>query len=196
MINLSLLRAHPINRLFTRAHALPVLGYAALVAALLVTGWLALAGLAGDYADYASAADLLERLEGRKPAALSPGRATGPGSSGTPFLEGPTLTVAGAALQERVAVAVREVGGHVLSSQIDLQGPQSKEGRISLSTSCEVDQAVLQQLLYDLEAGMPFLFVDQLVVQGPQSIGETGASGGNARMRVQIDVSGQWQVTK
>ncbi|HXN87800.1 MAG TPA: hypothetical protein VN890_00310, partial [Methylocella sp.] len=63
-----MLRAHPIQRLFTRAHALPLLGYAALIIGLAVITWLALASLAGDYADYAAAAGLLDRLEGRKPA--------------------------------------------------------------------------------------------------------------------------------
>ena len=52
-------------------------------------------------------------------------------------------------------------------------------------------QPALQQLLYDVEAGMPFLFVDQLTVQAPQA---TGAE--IARMRVLIGVSGQWQGTR
>jgi general secretion pathway protein M len=51
---------------------------------------------------------------------------------------------------------------------------------------------VLQQLLYDLEAGMPFLFVDQLVAQGPASPGATP----EGKLRVVISVSGQWQGSK
>ena len=43
----------------------------------------------------------------------------------------------------------------MLSSQIDLQGTDSKKGFVSLTASCEVDQPALQQLLYDVEAGMP-----------------------------------------
>ena len=39
---------------------------------------------------------------------------------------------------------------------------------------------------------MPFLFVDQLVVQAPQA--GTGEDGG--RMRVLLGVSGQWQGAK
>src|SRR5271166_3591323 len=52
----------------------------------------------------------------------------------------------------------RPLGGNVLSSQIDLQGPHSAEGFIGLTESLEIDQASLQPLLYDLEAGMPYLF--------------------------------------
>jgi general secretion pathway protein M len=189
-----MLRGHPIQKLFTRAHALPLLGYAALIIGLAVITWLALASLAGDYADYAAAADLLDRLGGRKPSTGPSGLASG--MSGSPFLEGPTVEVAGAALQQRVVAAVKDAGGNVLSSQVDLQGSQAKQGYISLSTNCEVGQGALQQLLYDLESGMPFLFIDQLVVQRPQSGGGVGVETEAARMRVQIDVSGQWQVTK
>ena len=102
------------------------------------------------------------------------------------------MTVAGAALQQRVTAAVTKVGGNVLSSQVELQGPQAKNGFVSLIASCEVDQPSLQQLLYDLEAGMPFLFVDQLVVQAPQA----GTASEGTRMRVMVAVSGQWQSTK
>jgi general secretion pathway protein M len=189
-----MLRTHPIQKLFTRAHALPLVGYAALIVGLAVIAWLALASLAGDYADYTAAADLLDRLEGRKPATGPSGLASG--MSGSPFLEGRTVTIAGAALQQRVVGAVRDAGGNVLSSQVDLQGSQAKQGYISLSANCEVGQGALQQLLYDLESGMPFLFIDQLVVQMPQSGSGVGVGTEATRMRVQIDVSGQWQLTK
>jgi general secretion pathway protein M len=55
-----------------------------------------------------------------------------------------------------------------------------------------VDQPSLQQLLYDLEAGMPFLFVDQLVAQAP----ETTTNALSQKMRVSLLVSGQWQGVK
>jgi general secretion pathway protein M len=190
----AMLLTHPIQKLFTRAHALPLLGYAALILGLAVITWLALASLAGDYADYTAAADLLDRLEGRKPSSGPSGLASG--MSGSPFLEGPTVEVAGAELQQRIVAAVRDAGGNVLSSQVDLQGSQAKQGYVSLSANCEVGQGALQQLLYDLESGMPFLFIDQLVIQMPQSGGGTGVEMEAARMRVQIDISGQWQVTK
>jgi len=98
------------------------------------------------------------------------------------------VTVAGAALLQRVAGAVARVGGNVLSSQVDVQGEQSKEGFVSVVASCQVDQTALQQLLYDLEVGMPFLFIDQLVAQAPLPSTEPGAG----RMRVTLAVSGQW----
>jgi general secretion pathway protein M len=112
--------------------------------------------------------------------------------AGSPFLEGQTLTVAGAALLQRVADAVTKVGGNVLSSQVDVQGVQAKDGFVSVLASCELDHAALQRLLYDLEAGMPFLFLEQVVAQSPQ----TGSPQDGGRMRLLLAVSGRWQGEK
>ena len=108
------------------------------------------------------------------------------------MLEGPTVTVAGASLLQRVTGAVTKVGGNILSSQVELQGIQAKAGFVGVITSCELDQPSLQKLLYDLEAGMPFLFVDQLVVQAPVA----SSANQEGRMRILLAVSGQWQGAK
>jgi general secretion pathway protein M len=141
----------------------------------------------------AATADILSQLEGRNP---FPSRIANAGEislpTGSPVLEGPTVTVAGATLLQRVTGAITRFGGNILSSQVDLQGPQSKDGFVTASVNCEIDQSSLQQLLYDLEAGMPLLFVDQLVAQAPEAA--TGALRG--KMRILISVSGQWQGAK
>ena len=178
------------DRLFVRAPWTALAGYVVLVLCLAVVSWASLDSLLERYTARDSAQALLDQIEGRgRPGTRTP--VAQPGMPGSPFLEGQTVTVAGAALQQRIGNAVKNVGGNVLSSQIDLQGLDSKKGFVSLTASCEVDQPALQQLLYDLEAGMPFLFVDQLTVQAPQ---QTGAD--NARMRVLVGVSGQWQGTR
>ncbi len=183
----------PLDKLFARYPALAVLGYAAIVVLLAVVGIGALADLYDRNQALAAATDMLDQIEGRK---QPPGGAAivAGAPAGSPFLEGQTVTVAGAALQQRITAAVGKVGGNVLSSQVDLTGTLSKEGFVSLVASCELDQPAVQQLLYDLEAGMPFLFVDQLVVQAPE--GGTGAEAGGGKMRVLLGVSGQWQGAK
>lgn len=169
-----------------------LLGYVALVAGLAILAVVALGDLYQQFVDVSANANLLEQMEGRK-APSAQGVATSDlGAAGSPFLEGRTVTVAGAALQQRVDAAVKKAGGAVLSSQIELLGPQSKDGFVSLAANFEIDQPALQQLLYDLEAGMPFLFIDMLSVQAPQAVGDADG----ARMRVVIGVSGQWQGTK
>jgi len=178
---------HPIDPFLQRFPIPAALAYVAVVALFLLAIFVAVAGIVDHRRAVAAASDMLARLEGRTAASSTDGgTAAGPAPTGSPFLEGQTVTVAGAALLQRVASAVNQVGGSVLSSQVELEGTQSKDGFVSLIASCEMDQASLQKLLYDLEAGMPFLFVDQLVAQGPVSASEGG------RTRVLLAVSGLW----
>ena len=112
--------------------------------------------------------------------------------TGSPFLEGPTVTVAGAALMQRVSIAVTQLDGRITSSQVELLSTQFGDGFVGVTASLEIAQPDLQKLLYDLEAGMPFLFIDQLVAQGPAASGDSEG----ARMRVLLTVYGQWQGQK
>jgi general secretion pathway protein M len=173
-----------------QSHTLAAACYIAVMIGLSIVIIASLANFSNDYADLSAAAARLAALESR--ARPADGSAGGSDMQGSPFLEGPSVTIAGADLQRRVAGAVTAVGGNVLSSQIDLQGSEAKDGYVVLSASCELTQDALQPLLYDLEAGMPFLFVEQLVVQAPQP----GEESEGKRMRVQIDVAGQWQTAK
>jgi general secretion pathway protein M len=159
--------------------------YAALVIVLLAVAIGSVADILSHRSSVAATADMLAQLEGRK--APSAGARSGDAGapSGSAFLEGATVTVAGAALLQRVAAAVTKAGGNVLSSQLDVQGPHAKAGFVSMVANCEMDQSALQSLLYDLEAGMPFLFIDQLDIQV--------ASAGEGRLRFLLGVSGQWQ---
>ena len=166
--------------------------YAGLVFALLFTVITSIANLFGQRAEVVASAAMLEQLEGRRPAAAR-GQSTDVSMpAGSAFLEGATVTIAGAALIQRVAGAVTKFGGNVLSTQVELKGTQSKPGFLSILASCEIDQVGLQRLLYDLEAGMPFLFIDQLVVDAPSSL----SSSGSGKLRVLLAVSGQWQGAK
>ncbi|WP_298241968.1 type II secretion system protein GspM [uncultured Bradyrhizobium sp.] len=167
--------------------------YAAVTGALLLTSGLSIAEILAHRQALAQTSDLLDQFRGRKSGA-KPAAAAMAEHPGTPFLEGPTVTVAGANLLQRVATAVGDVGGQVQSSQVDVSGAQTKDGFVGLVVSCELEQPALQKLLYDLEAGMPFLFVDQLDVQVPQTTALGDAPSG--RVRVILGVSGQWQAGK
>ena len=164
--------------------------YAGLVFVLVVLIVTSIVDILGQRAAVASSAAMLEQLEGRRAAASGGRPADVLMPSGSAFLEGATVTIAGAALLQRVAGAVTKLGGNVLSSQLDLQGTQSKAGFVSMVASCEIDQPALQPLIYDLEAGMPFLFIDQLAVQAPTT------SSGEGKLRILLAVSGQWQGVK
>lgn len=179
-----------LRRSFAASPILAAAAYAGLVLGLLAIVVSSVVDILDQRAAVASSAAMLEQLEGHK-ALASGGRSADAGMpSGSAFLEGATVTVAGAALLQRVAGAVTKLGGSVLSSQLDVQGTHSKAGFVSMVASCELDQPALQALIYDLEAGMPFLFIDQFAVQAPT------ASSGEGKLRILLAVSGQWQGAK
>jgi general secretion pathway protein M len=110
-----------------------------------------------------------------------------------PFLEGTTLTVASAALLQRVNGAITAVGGSVQSSQVDIT-TGGKDGIVGLLISFELEQPALQKLLFDLETGSPMLFIDQIDIQSPQS---TPVSDDRAnQLRVSLNASGRWRGPK
>jgi general secretion pathway protein M len=170
-----------------RRQTLAVLAFVGVVAGLTAsTVW-----FVDDLLERSNAVATLRERLAHLEARLRPGPmgAGDPQAMGSPFLEGQTITVAGAALQQRVDAAVARAGGAVLSSQVEIDGPQAKEGFVSLTENIEIAQPALQQLLYDIEAGMPYLFIDTLGVQTAQGAAESES----ARMIVVIGVTGQWQ---
>jgi general secretion pathway protein M len=165
--------------------------YFGVVVGLGVTAWTTMAQLQERRDEVADTVATLAQLEGRAPATAPrrPRADAEPIMAGSPLLEGATMTVGGANLLQRVASAITKLGGSIQYTQVDLEGPQSKDGFVAVTVNCEVAQPDLQKLLYDLEAGMPFLFIDQLVTQGPAIPGATP----EGKLRVLISVSGQWQ---
>jgi len=171
----------------------PAILYAVLVFTFLSATWMAIAGISERRESLAETTDLLAQLDRRvRPQFGNAGAPEGVVMTGSPFLEGTSVTVASATLLQRVASAVTRAGGNILSTQVELQGSRSKDGFVSVIVSCEIDQPSLQQLLYDLEAGMPFLFVDQLAVQAPTG----GSNASEKKLQLLITASGQWQGAK
>lgn len=169
------------------------IGYGALLLAFAFLAWGGVSDVLGERAAVAAATDVLSRMEGRSPPPSAPtGTADVSLSTGSAFVEGATVTVAGAALLQRVARAVARRGGNIVSSQVDLQGVQSNASFVGITVNCEIEEPSLQQLLYDLEAGMPFIFVDQLVVQAPVA----ASAAPRGKMRLLLGVSSQWQGAK
>lgn len=172
-----------------RREWLALLIYLVLLVGLTMFAVTTVSSLLDSYAALGASQEMLAHLDRQLQHSASSQSAAGSPVDGPPFLTGKTITVAGAGLQERVEAAVKRAGGNVLSSQIDLQGPRAVEDFVGLTESLEIGQASLQNLLYDLEAGMPYLFVESLEIQSPQVFDEPEGN----RMRVLIGVSGQWR---
>jgi len=161
--------------------------YFGVVIAFLFATSAALIDLQDRHTSLTQATETLVQLQRHKPS-LTAHSELQSAPAGSPVLEGPTVTVAGASLLQHVAAVIARVNGKALSSQVDLNGSQAKDGYISVVVDCELDESALQKLLYDLEVGMPFLFVDQLTAQ--TLAGQTAAA---PRLRVALTVSGLWQ---
>src|SRR5262245_12073727 len=113
MTTIDLIKHH-----LTRSPLIAVTIYSALMTALAVAIWGAIADVLEHRSAVAAAQDALERIEQRKPGSINTSDSSGIVPPGSAFLEGPTVTVAGAALLQRVAAAVTKVGGTILSSQV------------------------------------------------------------------------------
>ena len=183
------MRTSPHRLVIDRRRALAVAAYVGVVITLLAISLLLVVDLGDKAAEIATGQMRLDQLSERSRASLPASIASNAGVSGSPFLDGRTITIAVATLQQRVEAAVAKVGGALMSSQVELDGPDAKDGFVGLTASMEVSQPAVQTILYDIEAGMPYLFVDKLSIQSPEVFGEPE----NGRMRMTIEVAGQWR---
>src|SRR5262245_9901446 len=173
-----------INSYFASHRNLSGLIYAALVVGCFVVILSVLTDITDRYRALNASLDMLSRIEGRNQSAS---KESPPGS---PFLEGQTMTTASAALLQRVTTIITSAGGSLVSTEIVQRGTQSKDGYVTALANCELEQEALQKVLYEIEAGLPFLFVDQLQVQPLLEAGQGG------RLRVLLGVAGFWAGAK
>ena len=94
-----------------RRQALAVVAYVGVVIALLAISLFLIADLRDKAAEIAAAQMRLDQLSERSRPSSSASIASNAGVSGSPFLDGQTITIAGAALQQRVEAAVAKAGG-------------------------------------------------------------------------------------
>lgn len=112
------------------------------------------------------------------------------GATGAGYLDGQNETLAAAALQERLKSAVVQTGGRLNSTQVLTSTEKGQTRRVVVRGRMQVNIAALQRVLYTLESGSPYLFIDNLDVRpmvGPRSQ-ETPDS--DAPLDVNFDVYG------
>jgi general secretion pathway protein M len=181
------------TRTLGRSPLIVVVLYVVLAAGFVATVWIAIGTMLDHAGALAQNSELLEKMRGRQTRGATDAALRAHDTMGSPFLDGATVTIAGAVLLQRVVAAVNAVGGTIQSSQVDIE-TQAKDGLVGLVISCDLQQTALQKLLFDLEAGTPLLLVDQLDVQMAQAI--TANERTTDRIRVVLGVSGQWQAKK
>jgi hypothetical protein len=158
--------------------------YTATALALLGVGAISLAAAGDDYAWLHDNQDRPRTLAAR-PTTFSP--SAGVASARSALLWAKTIGVAAADLQQRVEVASHDVGAKALSSRVDLLDASAANGALTYVGEIELDAASLQPLLYNLEAGTPFLEIADLSIQPLQD------AGAGRRLRVSLAATASWR---
>ena len=179
---------HSVDRLFKRYPSVAGLIYLALLVVCGLATVFALSDLVDLYLARNASLDVISRFDARNHSVPgAPGASTDAWPPGSPFLEGKTATIANATLLQRITNTITRAGGMVISSEVQRQGGKSKDGYVTAMATFDLEQTALQTVLYEIEAGMPFLFIDQLAVQVPTPPAQ------GSRMHIVLAVSGQWR---
>lgn len=120
------------------------------------------------------------------------------GATGAGYLEGENETLVAAALQERLKSAVVQTGGHLNSTQVlasaDVEAQRrGKPHRVAVRGQMRMSIASLQRVLYTLEAGSPYLFIDNLDVRPVVDVRGPATPDSDALLDVHFDVYGYMQ---
>lgn len=179
----------PGDRLPRAQLAAAGVGILVLVLVLASVSWTGGAILGALDVEATTKADVLETLRRRPlPTRGSDGGIAIPGE--TARLAGETEAVAANGLQEVVTRAVEEAGGQIASAEVlrIVDGLEATR-RIVVSIAFEGDIAAVQQALFSLESGVPFVIVDALTLVPTESGGRID----DERLRVGLVVSGFWR---
>lgn len=112
------------------------------------------------------------------------------GATGAGYLDGENETLVAAALQERLKSAVVQTGGHLNSTQVLASADKGKPHRVAVRGQMQMSIAALQRVLYTLESGSPYLFIDNLDVRPVVDVRGSAAPDSNALLDVHFDVYG------
>lgn len=104
----------------------------------------------------AARSDLEDRLEALRELVARQGH----------YLDGATYAVAAASLQDNVKAIVETQGGEVQSIQTMPSNANDDTGRVAIRVQSLMVVESLLYTLHRLEAGAPYLFVDNLEIQG------------------------------
>lgn len=178
-----------ISRIINRCLAYPKLSALSFGLAIVIFCFIAAVSIfdvVQRYNAYASSSEMLGRLNERAQFLDSEaGKVQSTRPPGSPLVEGQSATLASASLLQRITSAIGRAGGTVVSTEVEPPGPQFS-GQLKAVVMCQLDQLALQQVLYDLEAGMPLLFVEHLTVS------QLTPSKDDGQLRVTLGLSGIW----
>jgi len=105
------------------------------------------------------------------------------------LLAGTNEPIAAAQLQDRLKTTIDHVGGDLRSTQVLQPRDDGAFRRVTVKAQLSVDLPALQQVIYDLEAAMPYLFLDNVEIsQRPAARGSPASD--DPLLDVSFELSG------
>jgi general secretion pathway protein M len=181
------------NRAMLKLGREQVIALAALVALLLgctLAVGLSIATRSGALQELADRQEMLSRLQIKvRQRADSHGRLIAGKAPTAALLDAPTAGLASAQLQTYIARVVSEQRAVLASSGVESAARDDAADTIRVQATLELNLKSLQAMLYQLESGLPYVFVETLALQ-PSNAGQFAD---DPHLRVTIGVRALWR---
>jgi general secretion pathway protein M len=109
--------------------------------------------------------EMLSRLEARAKSVRDARARSGAVAPAAAFLDAPTQGLAGSALQAHILQMASANHATLISTGIEAAKREDPPDSIRLQATLDMNMLALQGLLYQLESGTPYVYVDALAVQ-------------------------------
>ena len=107
------------------------------------------------------------------------------------FLDAGTTGLAAAQLQSYLSQVAARQQAILISYGVEPARREDSPDSIRVQVTLEVSQKSVQGLLYQLESGTPYVFVDSLAVQLPSTTGQRGAE--DPKLRLTLSLRALWR---
>lgn len=135
------------------------------------------------------AQDRLNRLQGLSKKDENIEKAKGELEEGAVFITAEKPSLGAADLQKKVETILQELGGDLLSSEIEESETKGPAAILKLIVDCELPQSLLQSFLYQLESGTPFIFVNQITIQKRME----DSAPQDPKLKISLHLSAMWR---
>jgi general secretion pathway protein M len=131
-----------------------------------------------------------ERMAAARPALQQKLEAVRAVGSRKYFLKASAPSLSAAEIQERARQFVESNGGRLISVQVAQPKDDGRFRQVTVTVQANANIAATRRILYALEAGEPYLFVDSFTIRTQVPPGFKPAPGFEPEMFIQLDVSG------
>jgi general secretion pathway protein M len=107
------------------------------------------------------------------------------------FLDAPTAGLAAAQLQAYLSQVAAGQQANLISYGVEPARREDSPDSVRVAATLDVAQKGMQGLLYQLESGTPYVFVDSLAVQPTGTSGQRAA--GNPTLRLTLGLRALWR---